>query len=650
MPVTASLEIERYPSVLADGRLVFMHWEYYNRGTHGHHPLWTCKPDGTAQATFYGNMGPDSHNYKESPRQIPGSNKIAYASCHNGPTGTIVVLDPSLGPDDPKAVKRVPGSPKNARDPFPLADGWFLAASDDTIVLFDGTGRSEVLYAAGAGPGEKGPWAMSPWPIRPRQREQVIPDQVDRKLTTGTFMLTDVHHGRSMGGVKPGEVKRLLVLEWLPPPFTVFPSVRPCFFLNRILGTVPVEADGSAHFEAPAMRSLTFVSLDERGLSVKHKQSATELKPGETIGCTGCHEQRTGTPASAAKGLAMRRAPSRLEPYGGIPDRLDYVQDLQPIWDRHCVNCHNPDKREGKVLMTADRGGNGMPHSHLSLMAAGQIIDSRGPHVWGNLPPRAMGSGASALMKKLDGSHNGVKVSLQEWQTVQLWLDTMVPYRRYYGEQREEGHGGLPATAMAIVQRRCYGCHEGHVPGRGYMGASMLPGFRASEDGKNLLFYQEPNLSHESDIRQKAPADEAEYREQRKECFARHEAQLTRGASILLNRTRPAKSLLLLAPLAKSAGGYATESRDNVKSGKARAMPIIFQNTDDPDYKALLSAVTPYKPLRPHLARERFAKWGFVPANLRPGEACDPHEVMDRYFADPWWKPNGSQTQEQSRP
>lgn len=39
------------------------------------------------------------------------------------------------------------------------------------------------------------------------------------------------------------------------------------FLLERILGTVPVEADGSAHIELPAMRALFFVALDENDMS-----------------------------------------------------------------------------------------------------------------------------------------------------------------------------------------------------------------------------------------------------------------------------------------------------------------------------------------------------------------------------------------------
>jgi hypothetical protein len=103
------------------------------------------------------------------------------------------------------------------------------------------------------------------------------------------------------------------------------------FTLERVLGTIPIEADGSAYAELPALRSLFFVALDENELSVKRMQSFVTVMPGETTGCSGCHEQRTQTaPCDAAGRLAARRAPSRIEPYVGVPDVFDFPRDIQP--------------------------------------------------------------------------------------------------------------------------------------------------------------------------------------------------------------------------------------------------------------------------------------------------------------------------------
>ena len=51
----------------------------------------------------------------------------------------------------------------------------------------------------------------------------------------------------------------------------------------------------------------------------------------------------------------MMRRPSRIEPIPGVPDVIDYPRDIQPILDKHCVECHRPERREGKVDLTGDR-------------------------------------------------------------------------------------------------------------------------------------------------------------------------------------------------------------------------------------------------------------------------------------------------------
>ncbi len=132
-------------------------------------------------------------------------------------------------------------------------------------MLLNRQGAVRTLYTL---PGEFGDvWLHEPRPLVPRSREPVIPPHVDLARPTGQFLLNNVYAGRNMAGVQPGEIKKLLVLESLPKPVNFTGGMDPLsyvgtFTLERVLGTVPVEADGSAYFEAPAMRSLFFVALD----------------------------------------------------------------------------------------------------------------------------------------------------------------------------------------------------------------------------------------------------------------------------------------------------------------------------------------------------------------------------------------------------
>ena len=70
--------------------------------------------------------------------------------------------------------------------------------------------------------------------------------------------------------------------------------------VRNVLGTVPVEADGSAHFIVPANREIFFQAIDERGLAVQSMRSATYLHEGERLVCAGCHEPKHRTPVGLA--------------------------------------------------------------------------------------------------------------------------------------------------------------------------------------------------------------------------------------------------------------------------------------------------------------------------------------------------------------
>ncbi len=169
----------------------------------------------------------------------------------------------------------------------------------------DRTGRTEVLYQA-HGPG----LLHEPRPVLVRKRERIIAPRIEGEEATGRLVLADVYHGRKMEDVEPGEIKKLLVLELLPKQvnFSGGPDLLSwlgTFSLERVLGTIPVEADGSAFFEVPACRPVFFVALDKNDRPVKRMHSFVSVMPGETTSCIGCHEPRTESP------LQQQRAPLR---------------------------------------------------------------------------------------------------------------------------------------------------------------------------------------------------------------------------------------------------------------------------------------------------------------------------------------------------
>lgn len=564
--LSANLEHDNTPWVLPDGRILYMRWEYVDRSQVNFHHLWTMYPDGTAQTVFFGNLHPGGVYIDAKP--IPDSESVLLInSPGHGRTeheGYVAVVSAKQGPDELRALRNVSRKP-TFRDPWAFSDNAFLAASDNRLMLMNARGQTTVALTL---PKEYGDvWLHEPRPIVPYQREFTVAPRTDLARPTGRFLLENVYHGRNMEGVKPGEIKSLLVMESLPKPINFTGGMDPLsykgtFTLERVLGTVPVEADGSAYFEAPAVRSLFFVALDEQGEAVKRMQSFTTVQAGETLGCVGCHEHRTQSSPSSrpVHAMAALRAPNAIVPLADLPDVPDFPRDVQPILDRHCVKCHNWDRRDGRVVLTGDHGPM-FSHSFYTLTVGHQIADGRN-EPRSNYAPRALGSGGSPLVRLLDGHHHDVKVTDRERRVVQLWLDAGAPYPGTYAALGTGTIGGYIRNVQVLnndaeweetkaaqpVYKRCVSCHD----------PKKHPVAHSLSDEIGLSFWT-PDMN---DPRLK---------------FSRH---------IVFNLSQPEKSLIVLAPLARSAGGYGL---CKAADAPTTADSQVFATRDDPGYRALLA-------------------------------------------------------------
>jgi len=483
---------------------------------------------------------------------------------------------------------------------------------DNAILLMDRSGDTEAVYTLPKP--QDGYWLHEPRPLRPRVREPVVPDHSDPTEATGRLVLADVLHGRSVEGVGPGEIKKLLVLELLPKPvgFGGVPHAMSWWgTLNfeRILGTVPVEPDGSAHFEVPALRPIFFVALDENDMSVKRMQSFLSVMPGETLGCAGCHEQRTDTPRSLSKTAltALKRGPSPIAPIDDVPDLMDFPRDIQPILDEHCLRCHNDRRRDGGVNLSGDYGPI-YSHAYWTLFVRGQVVDGR--KGLGNRPPRTIGSSASRLMKLLDGSHYDAKPSPLQQKTIRLWIETGATYAGTYAalstgnlyQGRIFLDFELGGDFAKILARRCGGCHR---------------------DELELQAKPTWDVHH---IRKVRPRDVR---------FSEH---------LIYNFSRPERSLSLMAPLSREAGGDGLCKSPDA-SGEPDRPVVVFHDTRDADYQALLALIRTGKErlderkrfdmpdFRPneHYVRE-MQKYGVLPADLGPNDPVDPYATDRAYW------------------
>ncbi len=634
-PLSCNGEQDNTPWPLPDGRLLYMRWEYVDRSQVDYHHLWTMNPDGTGQMVFYGNMSPGTLMIDAKP--IPGTDEILsiFSPGHGARehAGAVTLVNVKRGPNHKPSARRITQA-NHFRDPYPLSREAFLVAARSELLLMDREGETRSLYRLPKAWAEAGATLHEPRPIRSRVRERVIPTRREEDQSTGRLILTNAYTGRRMDGVKAGEIKKLLVLEVLPMPIHYTGGMDPIsysgtFTLERVLGTIPVEADGSAYMELPALRSFFFVALDENDNSVKRMQSFLSVMPGETTSCVGCHEHRTYAVKNTnqATPLALTREPSQITPIPGIPEVFDFPRDIQPILDKHCVTCHNYDKYEGQVILTGDRGPL-FSHSYYTLTALSQIVDGRDQAV-SNLAPKTIGAVASPLMHKILTHHNDVILSPHEVNMVRYWIESGAAYPGTYGalgsgmiggyyENRQvltdtDWHGSKKEAQKAsqVIQRRCSGCHQGN---------SILP--KTLSDERGVSFWR------------------PEARDLPKLPLARH---------AVFNLTRPDKSLMLLAPLAKAAGGYGLCKTTDPTGNKHP----VFSDRDDPDYQAIWALCRAGKLCLDKIKRfdmpgfqppaayvREMKRYGVLPKAFDPARPVDSYTLDQAYWQSLWHAPS----------
>ncbi len=487
--IGVSTLFEGHPSILPDGRVLYDRWEYVDRNFGDAQGLWTCNPDGTRHAVWWGN-NTTSPGGVINARAVGGDSTKAIAilgSCHDRPWGALGLIDRTRGVDGRDPVLRTwPASyrdrihdggkedfdstrslPCKYADPFPIDDSHFLAVrmkdrgGEMSLVYLDLDGNEVELLA-------DAPGIWSPVALRPSRKPVVQSRQrnFDAPNAPGRFYLQNVHVGTHMQGVAPGTVKALRVVEspekrtWTGPKGWFghgeeAPAMNWHSFENkRVLGTVPVEEDGSAYFEVPANTFVYFQALDAEGKMVQSMRSGVFLQPGETYGCVGCHENRVGEAAPvAAKPLAMRREPSRLDgaynlaglEKGTPPHFYSFQREVQPVFTARCASCHDYGAKAGEKLnLSGDRGAF-FCTSYVDLWALGYVkCIGGGPAPI--QPAYSWGAHASRLTKKLYG-HARVNLTDEERARIITWMDLNAPYYPRYECAYPSNPGGrMPLT------------------------------------------------------------------------------------------------------------------------------------------------------------------------------------------------------------
>ena len=473
---------EWHPSVTNDGMIVYSRWDYVDRDTNVAHHIWLCYPDGRDPRSFHGNYPLDRAKrpwMEQSIRAIPGSHRfVAVTGAHHGNAfGSLVLIDHRL-PDDNAAsqIERLTpdtpfpeaeGGKGNIRKlsrygtPWPLGEDDYLCVHDHDarnrgIYWIDRDGNRELVYR------DPKINCLSPIPLRPRTRPPVVPDATTQTARTkhlgprpATIAVVNVYDS-DFTWPEGAAVNALRIIQVLPkttpPPNQPRIGVATQTNARVVLGTVPVEADGSVHFEAPVGKEIYFQALDERGLAIMSMRSGTYVHPGERLVCQGCHERkRRQVPPMTRVPLALRRAPSPLQPDVEGSNPFNYARLVQPVLDRKCVACH----REKKALDLSGEPAKQFTRSYNNLagkygfyfhVSNGSI--NTGVHGGSRTIPGQFGARAAPLLKYLGESHYGVKLSAEEFHRVVLWLDCNSEFLGAYEQAAEQIRGKLVRASL----------------------------------------------------------------------------------------------------------------------------------------------------------------------------------------------------------
>jgi len=334
-----------------------------------------------------------------------------------------------------------------------------------------------------------------------------------------------------------------------------------------------------------------------------------------------------------------------------VPEIFDYLRDIQPILDKHCLECHNHDREEGGFNISGHWGPlypiGYIQMSWRQLFGDNRIILPYSEHSKSNFGPYQIGTGSSRLLKLIEEGHEGVNMPENEQKIVRHWLDAGA---NHAGTYAVNSHGTIgfyehsvnvrndkdwPETqAMEeVMTGRCDACHA------------------PTEAEKKIGTYKLPAHFYARYY----PPDEFQKNKYVAHTMSEDGGRFNRH--LIYNLSYPELSKAARAPLAKSAGGLGV---CEAKSGKE-----VFKDKNDPGYQAIVAAVARG---RKHILEEnnRFCminpspnngpdcpvtfvprrdyvremiRYGVLPVDHDFNASVDPFELDQAYWRTFWYRP-----------
>lgn len=441
------------PVIMNNGRVMYTRWEYTDLTHYYTRIVMNMNPDGTEQKALYGSgaMFPNS-TFDVQPLPGYASAFVGIISGHHGVarSGRLILFDPAKARKG--AVGMLQEIPHRNRPiveevkdrlvdgvwpqfikPSPLNDTYFLVAAkldkNDLwgIYLVDKFDNVTCLHKM------EGEGYISPIAVRKTVTPPAIPDRVKLDDKQATVFIQDIYEGEGLKGIPRGTVKslRLHAYEYAYVQTQSdhnWHGIQSGWDIKRMLGTVPVEEDGSVIFKIPANTPVSIQPLDKDGVAVQWMRSWLTGQPGEIVSCVGCHEDQNQI-VIPKRVIASQKAPHALTPPEGGTRSFTFDLEVQPILDRACIACHNG---EGKAfdLRGGKKDGRGYGTSYLNLHPYVHRQGGEGDMVV--LYPYEYHPNTSELVRLLKKGHYNVQLTDAEWRKIYNWIDYNAPDKGYF--------------------------------------------------------------------------------------------------------------------------------------------------------------------------------------------------------------------------
>lgn len=440
------------PVVMNNGRVMYTRWEYTDLTHYYSRIVMHMNPDGTENKALYGSgaMFPNS-TFDIQPLPGHGSAFVGIISGHHGVarSGRLILFDPSKGrksvsgmtqeiPHRNRPIKEVikdrlvDGVWPQFIKPTPLSDKYFLVAAKLSKESLWGIYLVDIYDNVTCLMEMEGEGFISPTLVTKRPTPPAIPDRVKLNDKEATIFIQDIYEGEGLRGIPRGTVKSLRLHAYEYAYVNTksdhnWHGIQSGWDIKRLLGTVPVEEDGSAIFKVPANTPISIQPIDKDGVAVQWMRSWLTGQPGEVVSCIGCHEDQNQIPIPK-RVMASQKDAHKLTPPEGGTRSFTFDLEVQPILDRACIACHNGDKafdlRGGKK----DKLGYGT--SYLNLHPYVHRQGGEGDMVV--LQPYEYHPNTSELVRMLKKGHYNVQLTDAEWRKLYNWIDYNAPDKGYF--------------------------------------------------------------------------------------------------------------------------------------------------------------------------------------------------------------------------